>query len=50
MDGVNELDEKGKISNLLDPDAKKKHLDESRKTSQTSGTKTGFYSGFVQNF
>ncbi|MFS7901243.1 hypothetical protein Hanom_Chr00s183539g01832541 [Helianthus anomalus] len=26
MDGVNEVDENGKISNLLDPDAKKVNL------------------------
>ncbi|MFS7957782.1 hypothetical protein Hanom_Chr07g00670461 [Helianthus anomalus] len=47
MDGVNEPDENGKISNLLDPDAEKvknKPLDESRKTSQTSGTNMAFYS------
>ncbi|MFS7962960.1 hypothetical protein Hanom_Chr08g00732611 [Helianthus anomalus] len=39
MDGVNESDENGKISKLLDPDAKNKPLDESRKTGQTSRTK-----------
>ncbi|KAF5754919.1 hypothetical protein HanXRQr2_Chr17g0796741 [Helianthus annuus] len=44
MDGVNELDDIGKISNLLDPDTKTKSLDESRKTGQTSGTKLAFYS------
>ncbi|MFS7928600.1 hypothetical protein Hanom_Chr04g00322681 [Helianthus anomalus] len=44
MDGVNEPNENGKISNLLDPDAKNKPLDESRKTGQTSGTKMTFYS------
>ncbi|MFS7982305.1 hypothetical protein Hanom_Chr10g00961221 [Helianthus anomalus] len=43
MDGVNEPDENSKISNLLDPDAEKQtFLDESRKTSQTSGTKMRF--------
>ncbi|MFS7941818.1 hypothetical protein Hanom_Chr06g00480851 [Helianthus anomalus] len=43
MDGVNEPDENDKISNLLDPDAKKnKPLDESRKTSQTQGRKWHF--------
>ncbi|MFS7902967.1 hypothetical protein Hanom_Chr01g00018041 [Helianthus anomalus] len=44
MDGVNESDEHGKISNLLDPDAENKPLDESHKTGQTSGTKMSFYS------
>ncbi|MFS8031811.1 hypothetical protein Hanom_Chr17g01550331 [Helianthus anomalus] len=44
MDGVNELDDIGKISNLLDPDTKTKSLDESRKTGQTSWTKLAFYS------
>ncbi|MFS7957831.1 hypothetical protein Hanom_Chr07g00671001 [Helianthus anomalus] len=33
-----------KKSTLLDPDGKNKPLDESRKTSQTSGTKMPFYS------
>ncbi|MFS7895927.1 putative transcription factor WD40-like family [Helianthus anomalus] len=44
MDGVNEPDGNGKISNLLDPDVKKKTYDESRKTDQTLGTKMAFYS------
>ncbi|KAJ0559193.1 putative non-specific serine/threonine protein kinase [Helianthus annuus] len=44
MDEVNESDENDKISNLLDPDAKNKPLNESRKTSQTSRTKMAFYS------
>ncbi|KAJ0826358.1 hypothetical protein HanRHA438_Chr17g0813421 [Helianthus annuus] len=44
MDGVNEPDENGKISNLLDTDAENKPLDESRKTSQTTVTKMTFYS------
>ncbi|MFS7962964.1 hypothetical protein Hanom_Chr08g00732661 [Helianthus anomalus] len=44
MDGVNETDKNGKVSNLLDPNAKNKPLDESRKTGQTSGTKMTFYS------
>ncbi|MFS7998590.1 hypothetical protein Hanom_Chr12g01155681 [Helianthus anomalus] len=46
MDGVNNgPDENRKISNLLDPDAKKiKPLDENRKTGQTSGMKMAFYS------
>ncbi|MFS8027073.1 hypothetical protein Hanom_Chr16g01494341 [Helianthus anomalus] len=35
MDGVNEAEENGKISNLLDPDTEKWPLDESRKTGQT---------------
>ncbi|MFS7944166.1 hypothetical protein Hanom_Chr06g00508881 [Helianthus anomalus] len=43
MDGVSKLGENGKISNLLDLDAEKKPLDESRKTDQTSGTKIAFY-------
>ncbi|MFS7905411.1 hypothetical protein Hanom_Chr01g00047351 [Helianthus anomalus] len=43
MDGVSELGENGKISNLLDPDAEKKTLEKSRKTDQTSGTKMAFY-------
>ncbi|MFS7949736.1 hypothetical protein Hanom_Chr06g00575041 [Helianthus anomalus] len=47
MDGVSEPDENDKISNLLDPDAEKKPLGESRKTGQTSGTKMAFYS--IQN-
>ncbi|MFS7966509.1 hypothetical protein Hanom_Chr09g00774571 [Helianthus anomalus] len=34
MDGVNESDENGKISNLLDLDAKNKPLNESRKTGR----------------
>ncbi|MFS8007141.1 hypothetical protein Hanom_Chr14g01257491 [Helianthus anomalus] len=34
MDGVNELDENGKISNLLDLDAKNKPLNKSRKTGR----------------
>ncbi|MFS7957634.1 hypothetical protein Hanom_Chr07g00668661 [Helianthus anomalus] len=44
MDGVNEPDENGKISNLLAPDAKNKPLNKSRKTGQTLGTKMAFYS------
>ncbi|MFS8032068.1 hypothetical protein Hanom_Chr17g01553311 [Helianthus anomalus] len=44
MDGVNEPGENGKISNLLDPDAKNKPLDESRKTGEASGTKMAYYS------
>ncbi|KAM0027280.1 putative ATP diphosphatase [Helianthus debilis subsp. tardiflorus] len=44
MDGVNELDENDKISNLLDPDVENIPLDESRKTGQTSGTKMVFCS------
>ncbi|MFS7906401.1 hypothetical protein Hanom_Chr01g00058761 [Helianthus anomalus] len=44
MDEVNEPDENGKISTLLDPDAENKPVDESRKTDQTSGTKMAFYS------
>ncbi|KAJ0929095.1 putative transcription factor WD40-like family [Helianthus annuus] len=48
MDGVNEPDENGKISNLLDPDAENKPLDESRKTGQTSWTKMPFYSFFYE--
>ncbi|MFS7906464.1 putative guanine nucleotide exchange factor [Helianthus anomalus] len=43
MNVVNEPNENGKISNLLDPDVENKPLDESRKTSQTSGTKMTFY-------
>ncbi|MFS8001654.1 hypothetical protein Hanom_Chr13g01192871 [Helianthus anomalus] len=43
MDGVNEPDENGKISNLLNPDAEKQTLGRSRKTSQT-WTKMPFYS------
>ncbi|KAJ0843005.1 hypothetical protein HanRHA438_Chr15g0686631 [Helianthus annuus] len=46
MDGVNELNENGKILNLLDPERKNKPLDEIRKTGQTSGTKMAFYSHF----
>ncbi|MFS7961877.1 hypothetical protein Hanom_Chr08g00720181 [Helianthus anomalus] len=44
MDGVNEPDETGKISNSLDPNAENKPLDESRKIGQTSGTEMTFYS------
>ncbi|MFS7957809.1 hypothetical protein Hanom_Chr07g00670761 [Helianthus anomalus] len=49
MDGVNEPDENGKISNgkisnLWILMRKNKPLDESRKTDQTSGTKMAFYS------
>ncbi|MFS7915977.1 hypothetical protein Hanom_Chr02g00171701 [Helianthus anomalus] len=57
MDGVNEPDKNGKISNLLDPDAEQQtfylfifylfiyfYLDGSRKTHQTSWTKMTFYS------
>ncbi|MFS7934765.1 hypothetical protein Hanom_Chr05g00395551 [Helianthus anomalus] len=42
MDGVNEPDENVRISNLSDPDAENKPLDESRKTSQTQGRKRRF--------
>ncbi|MFS7977827.1 hypothetical protein Hanom_Chr10g00908611 [Helianthus anomalus] len=48
MDGVNEPDENGKISTLLDLDRKNKPLDESRKTGQTSGTRMAFYSEFIK--
>ncbi|MFS8022651.1 hypothetical protein Hanom_Chr16g01442021 [Helianthus anomalus] len=44
MDRVNEPDENGSISNLLNPDAEKQTFGESRKTSQSSGTKMAFYS------
>ncbi|MFS7949104.1 hypothetical protein Hanom_Chr06g00567631 [Helianthus anomalus] len=44
MDGVNESDENGKISNHLDPDRKNKPLDENHKSGQTSGTEMAFYS------
>ncbi|MFS7904383.1 hypothetical protein Hanom_Chr01g00035361 [Helianthus anomalus] len=44
MDGVNEPDENGKISNLFDPDAEKQNFDKSRKTGHTSRTKMAFYS------
>ncbi|MFS7933734.1 hypothetical protein Hanom_Chr04g00383291 [Helianthus anomalus] len=43
MDVVNELDENGKISNLLDPDADKKPFNESRKRGQTLRAKMAFY-------
>ncbi|KAJ0848541.1 hypothetical protein HanPSC8_Chr13g0558711 [Helianthus annuus] len=46
MNEVNEPDENGKISNLLNPDVmrKNKPFDESCKTGQTSRTKMAFYS------
>ncbi|MFS7960524.1 hypothetical protein Hanom_Chr08g00704101 [Helianthus anomalus] len=47
MDGVNELDENGKISNLLDSEAENKPLDENRKIDQTSGTKMALYSPYI---
>ncbi|MFS7954964.1 hypothetical protein Hanom_Chr07g00636881 [Helianthus anomalus] len=47
MDGVNEPDENGKISNLLDPDAEKQTFRDDI-TGQTSRTKMAFYS-FLTN-
>ncbi|MFS8017714.1 hypothetical protein Hanom_Chr15g01383661 [Helianthus anomalus] len=45
MDGVNEPDENGKISNLLDPNAKKQTFGrKSQNWPKTSGTKMAFYS------
>ncbi|KAF5757810.1 hypothetical protein HanXRQr2_Chr17g0831161 [Helianthus annuus] len=44
MDGVNELDESDKISNLLDPDAKKQTFIRKSQIDQTSKTKMTFYS------
>ncbi|MFS7955515.1 hypothetical protein Hanom_Chr07g00643601 [Helianthus anomalus] len=50
MDEVNELDENGKISNLLDPDEENKPLNESRKSGKTSWTKMAFYSKKNKNY
>ncbi|MFS7901736.1 hypothetical protein Hanom_Chr01g00003221 [Helianthus anomalus] len=44
MDGVNEPDENGKISNLLDPHAEKQTFARKSQTGQTSWTKMTFYS------
>ncbi|MFS8005630.1 hypothetical protein Hanom_Chr13g01239581 [Helianthus anomalus] len=47
MDGVNEPDENGKISNLLDPDAEKQTFGRKSQhwvTGQNLGMKTAFYS------
>ncbi|MFS7956875.1 hypothetical protein Hanom_Chr07g00659731 [Helianthus anomalus] len=45
MDGVNDLDENGKISNLLDPDVKKTNLwTKVAKLAKPQGTKMAFYS------
>ncbi|MFS7920396.1 hypothetical protein Hanom_Chr03g00224381 [Helianthus anomalus] len=44
MNGVNELDENGKISNLLDPDAEKQTFGRKSQNWQTSGTKMTDYS------
>ncbi|MFS7978499.1 hypothetical protein Hanom_Chr10g00916211 [Helianthus anomalus] len=49
MDGVNELDENGKIQTFWTQMRKNKPLDESRKTGQTSGTKRAFYSKTIDN-
>ncbi|MFS7944779.1 hypothetical protein Hanom_Chr06g00516301 [Helianthus anomalus] len=46
MDGVDEQDENGNISNRLDPDAEKQTFGRKSQTSQTSGTKMTFYSTF----
>ncbi|MFS7906830.1 hypothetical protein Hanom_Chr01g00063841 [Helianthus anomalus] len=39
MDGVNEPDENGKISNLLDPDVEKQTFGRNSQNCTTSGTK-----------
>ncbi|MFS8010387.1 hypothetical protein Hanom_Chr14g01296421 [Helianthus anomalus] len=50
MDGVNDLGENSKISNLLDPDAEKQTFRRKSQNWQTSGTKMEFYSKLKKNF